>query len=63
MIETYTDVFENIANRINSMTQIVSYYLDDIRDICELYNTPRLWKSNNWLKMHGYPMRRMGRLK
>lgn len=63
MIETCADAIENITNCINNMTQIVSYCIDDIRNMCELYNTPRCWKSNNWLKMHGYPMRRRGRLK
>lgn len=31
---------------------------DDMNSIYNLCDYPRLWRSNNWLKMHGYPMRR-----
>ena len=37
--------------------------INGIKAIHKFYSSPRLWKSNNWLKMHGYPMRRRGRLK
>ena len=60
--EAITDVFNNIAKAGISTNDALDALLTAHRAAGRIREAPE-GKSNNWLKMHGYPMRREGRRK